>query len=53
MHRRATLERLKSETGTTLIEVTVACAILLVVMAGLMGMAAMATSIGIENATPW
>jgi hypothetical protein len=45
MHRRATLERLKSETGTTLIEVTVACAILLVVMAGLMGMAAMATSI--------
>jgi hypothetical protein len=45
MHRRATLERLTSETGTTLIEVTVACAILLVVMAGLMGMAAMATSI--------
>lgn len=45
MRRRATLARLKSETGTTLIEVTVASAILLVVMAGLMGMAAMATSI--------
>ena len=42
---RATLDRLKSETGTTLIEVAVASAILLVVMAGLMGMAAMATSI--------
>jgi Tfp pilus assembly protein PilV len=42
---RVTLERLKSESGTTLIEVSVACAILLVVMAGLMGMAAMATNI--------
>jgi hypothetical protein len=45
MHRRTAPDRLKSETGTTLIEVTVASAILLVVMAGLMGMAAMATSI--------
>ena len=42
---RATFKRLKSEDGTTLIEVTVACAILLVVMSGLMGMAALATSI--------
>ena len=42
---RVTLERLKSERGTTLIEVSVASAILLVVMAGLMGMAAMATTI--------
>jgi hypothetical protein len=41
----ATLNRLRAEDGTTLIEVTVASAILLVVMAGLMGMAAMATSI--------
>ena len=37
--------RLKSETGTTLIETAIACGILLVTMAGLMGMAAMATSI--------
>jgi hypothetical protein len=42
---RATFERLKSETGTSLIEVTVASAILIVVMAGLMGMASVATSI--------
>jgi len=42
---RAALERLKSEKGTTLIEVAVASAILLVVMTGLMGMAALATSI--------
>lgn len=45
MRLRATVNRLKSEDGTTLIEVAVASAILLVVMAGLMGMAAMATSI--------
>ena len=42
---RAIFERLKSETGTSLIEVTVASAILIVVMAGLMGMASVATSI--------
>src|SRR3990167_2578916 len=42
---RATFNRLKSETGTTLIEVSVACGILLVVMVGLMGMAALAASI--------
>jgi hypothetical protein len=42
---RSTVERLKSEDGTTLIEVTVASAILLVVMSGLMGMAALSTSI--------
>jgi hypothetical protein len=42
---RATFKRLKSETGTSLIEVTVASAILIVVMAGLMGMASVATSI--------
>src|SRR5206468_5985926 len=42
---RAAFERLKSENGTTLIEVAVASAILLVVMTGLMGMAAMATTI--------
>jgi len=42
---RAAFERLKSENGTTLIEVAVASAILLVVMTGLMGMAALATSI--------
>ena len=42
---RATFNRLKSETGTTLIEVSIACAILLVVMSGLMGMAALATNI--------
>ena len=42
---RSAFERLKSENGTTLIEVTVASAILLVVMAGLMGMAAFATTI--------
>ena len=38
---RAAFERLKSENGTTLIEVAVASAILLVVMTGLMGMATM------------
>jgi hypothetical protein len=42
---RAMLNRLRREDGTTLIEVTIAAALLLVVMAGLMGMAAMATSI--------
>jgi hypothetical protein len=42
---RSAVERLKSENGTTLIEVTVASAILLVVMSGLMGMAALATTI--------
>ena len=42
---RAAFDRLKSENGTTLIEVAVASAILLVVMTGLMGMAALATSI--------
>lgn len=42
---RAIFERLKPETGTSLIEVTVACAILLVVMSGLMGMASLATSV--------
>jgi len=42
---RTAFERLKSENGTTLIEVAVASAILLVVMTGLMGMAALATSI--------
>jgi len=42
---RSTVERLKSEDGTTLIEVTVASAILLVVMSGGMGMAALSTSI--------
>lgn len=42
---RAIVERLKSEKGTSLIEVSVACAILLVVMSGLMGMASLATSI--------
>ena len=42
---RATFTPLKSETGTSLVEVTVACAILLVVMSGLMGMASLATSV--------
>ena len=37
--------RLKSEDGTTLIETVVSTAILLVLMAGLLGMAAIATSI--------
>jgi len=37
--------RLKSEAGTTLIETMVATAILLILMAGLLGMAAIATSI--------
>jgi hypothetical protein len=41
----APVNRLQGETGTTLIETAVATAMLLVVMAGLMGMAAMATSI--------
>lgn len=46
MTRRPVMRhRLQSEEGTTLIEVTVATAILLVVMAGLMSMAAIATSI--------
>jgi hypothetical protein len=42
---RVIFERLKSDTGTSLIEVTVASAILIVVMSGLMGMASVATSI--------
>jgi len=42
---RAIFQRLKSDTGTSLIEVTVASAILIVVMAGLMGMVSIATSI--------
>jgi hypothetical protein len=37
-------ERAESERGTTLIETAVACALLLVVMAGLMGMAGLATT---------
>lgn len=41
----AVIARLLDERGTTLIETSIAAAILLVVMAGLMGMAAMATSI--------
>jgi hypothetical protein len=45
IERRAWRRRLQSEAGTTLIEVTIASAILLVVMSGLMGMAALATSI--------
>lgn len=58
---RATFSRLRAETGTNLIETAVACALLLVVMAGLMGLAATATSIT-ENqghlvrarpSTPW
>jgi hypothetical protein len=42
---RAIVARLEPEKGTTLIETTIACAILIVVMAGLLGMAAMASSI--------
>jgi hypothetical protein len=45
-HARATRsDRLRSETGTTLIETVIACAILLVLMAGLLGMSTMATTI--------
>lgn len=44
-HLPATSIRVADDTGTTLIEVSIAMAILLVVMAGLMGMAATATSI--------
>ncbi len=43
-HTRLAL-RLKSEDGTTLIETMVATAILLILMAGVLGMAAIATSI--------
>jgi hypothetical protein len=43
--RRRTVDRLSDEAGTTLIETTVATAMLLVVMAGLMGMGSLATSI--------
>ena len=39
------MRRLRGEAGTTLIETAIASAILVVVMAGLMGMAALATSI--------
>ena len=42
---RTALERLKSEKGTTLIETAVASGILLVVMAGLLGMASLATTL--------
>jgi len=42
---RTAFERLKSEKGTTLIETAVASGILLVVMAGLMGMASLATTL--------
>ena len=42
---RAAFERLTSEKGTTLIETAVASGILLVVMAGLMGMASLATTL--------
>src|SRR5258708_9160070 len=42
---RAARQALTSEQGTTLIETAIATAILLVVMAGLMGMAALASSI--------
>ena len=42
---RVIVARLTSETGMSLIEVTIACAILLVVMSGLMSMASLATSI--------
>jgi hypothetical protein len=42
---RSAFERLKSEKGTTLIETAVASGILLVVMAGLMGMASLATTL--------
>lgn len=43
-HMRVPCHRLKAETGTTLIETTFALAILLVLMGGLMSMAAVATS---------
>jgi hypothetical protein len=39
------VRRLSSADGTTLIETTIACAILLVAMAGLMGMSAIATGL--------
>jgi hypothetical protein len=42
--RRITRDRSADESGTSLIEVSIAVAILLVVMAGLLGMAATATS---------
>jgi hypothetical protein len=42
---RGFYDRLKGEAGTTLIETAIACGILLVVMAGLMGMSILATSI--------
>jgi len=46
MARHTTLvQRLRSAEGTTLIETTIACAILLVAMAGLMGMSAIATGL--------
>jgi len=38
------VERLEDESGTTLIETTIATAMMIVVMAGLMGMASIATS---------
>ena len=41
---RLAIDRLRGERGTTLIETTIATAILLVVMAGLMGMSTIATS---------
>ena len=39
------MDRLKGESGTTLIETSIACGILFVVMAGLMGMSTTATAI--------
>jgi hypothetical protein len=41
---RWAVERLKDETGTTLIETAIATGMMIVVMAGLMGMASIATS---------
>jgi hypothetical protein len=44
-NRRTLCRRLACESGTTLIETAIACAILLVVMAGLMGLTSMASSL--------
>jgi hypothetical protein len=43
--RARPFRRACAETGTTLVETVIACAIMLVLMAGLLGMATMATSI--------
>ena len=45
VRRSALAVRCTSEVGTTLIETTIACAILLVAMAGLMGMSSIATGL--------